>query len=75
MSRRFHGGENKIVVLWVMTPCNLADSYQRFEEMYSFYRQDGIRFYRGAGGYVFPACQPTRRHKPEDCIMSLCRSE
>lgn len=75
MTRRFHGGENKIVVLWVMTPCSLADRCKHFEEAYSFYRKDGILFYREVGGYVFLACQPTRRHKPEDCIMSLCQSE
>ena len=75
MARGFHGGENKIVVLWVKTPCSLAYRYQRFEETYSFYRQDGILFYGEDGGYVFLACQPTRRHKPEDCIMRLCRSE
>lgn len=67
MARRLHGGENKIVVLWVMTPCSLANRYQRIEETYSFYRE--------AEGYVFRACQPTRPHKPEDCSMSLCRSE
>jgi hypothetical protein len=77
--RGFHGGKNKIVVLRVMTLCILARRYQRFGEAHCFYRQDRNLLYREDGCYIFSetvfAYQTTRRHKLEDYIMGLCRSE